>query len=110
MKKMFARKMDETNFWEELRSEWWAYAKKNKLTMYEKVNGVEGETNEGEVNKNQTIDCDIEDKDDSLECQDDQVSKLKHLMITGLKISGKNMIIPTMVMLHLSIMLKRGKI
>ena len=34
--------------------------------MYEKVNDVEGETNEGEVNENQ-IDCDIEDKDDSLE-------------------------------------------
>ena len=35
--------------------------------MYEKVNDVEGETNEGEVNENQTIDCDIEDEDDSLE-------------------------------------------
>ena len=47
------------NFWEELRSEWWAYVKKNKLTMYEKVNEVG--TNEGEVNEHQTIDCDIED-------------------------------------------------
>ena len=67
MKKMFARKGDETNFWEELRSEWWTYVKDNKLTMYEKVNDVEGETNKGEVNENQTIDCDIEDEDDSLE-------------------------------------------
>ena len=58
---MFARKVDETNFWEELRSDWWAYAEKNNLTMYEKVNDVAVGTNEGEVNEQQTIDCDIED-------------------------------------------------
>ena len=58
---MFARKVDETNFWEEFRSDWWAYAKDNKLTMYEKVNDVAVGTNEGEVNEQQTIDCDIED-------------------------------------------------
>ena len=61
MKKLFARKVDETNFWEELRSDWWAYAKKNNLPMYEKVNDVAVGTNEGEVNEQQTIDCDIED-------------------------------------------------
>ena len=67
MKKMFARKVDETNFWKGLRSERWTYVKDNKLTMYEKVNDVEGETNEGEVNEDQAIDCGIEDGDDSLE-------------------------------------------
>ena len=67
MKKMFVRNGGETIFSGELRSEWWAYVKKNKLTMYEKVNDVEGETNEGEMNENQTIGCDIEDEDDSLE-------------------------------------------
>ena len=51
--------MDETNFWEEFRSDWWAYAEKNNLPMYEKVNEVG--TNEDEVNEQQTIDCDIED-------------------------------------------------
>ena len=31
--KLFARKKDETNFWEELRSDWWTYVKNKNPTM-----------------------------------------------------------------------------